>query len=177
MNLAGPAPAWLLVVLALLLLAAAVEDALRLRISNVTCAGVLLTGIAAMALTGFHGALWQNALVFALLLGGGTFLFGAGVVGGGDVKLFAALGLWVSLQGGLWLIAAVFLSGGVLALLFIGARIVRGRGGRKHRGQIPYGLAIAAGAVIAFAAQRDAWQTQHRANPFSVAPFAHPRHT
>jgi len=42
MNLAAEAPTWLLLVLALLLAAAAVEDAVRLRISNLTCALILI---------------------------------------------------------------------------------------------------------------------------------------
>ena len=143
--------------LAICLVTAAVEDALRLRISNIICLAVLVTGLAAMALRGFPTELWQNAVAFGLFLIFGTLAFAARALGGGDIKLLAAIGLWMSLLGALWLIAAVFIAGGVLAVIFIIARLLRSHAGaptRKHgKTGIPYGLAIVAGASIVFAAQ------------------------
>jgi len=156
MNLILTAPMWLLGLLAAALVIAALEDAIRLRISNLSVGGVLLAALVAMGLQGFPLALWQNWAVFAALLILGTPLFAAGKVGGGDVKLLAAVGLWVDLPAAVWLIAAVFLAGGVLAILFLTARLVwqRQRGGEKIGSKgIPYGLAIAAGAAILFAGQ------------------------
>src|SRR5215212_178927 len=98
MNLFESAPSWLAWLLAALLVAAAAEDAVRLRISNMTCLAVLAAALVGMAVSGFEISVWQNVLVFAALLAGGTFLFGRGMFGGGDVKLMAALGLWCDLH-------------------------------------------------------------------------------
>jgi Flp pilus assembly protein protease CpaA len=49
----------------------------------------------------------------------------------------------------------VFLAGGVLALLYITARLVTGHGGslRGSQRRIPYGIAIAVGALFIFVTQ------------------------
>lgn len=153
MNLIAGLPAWLLVILGALLLAAAVEDAIRLRISNYTSLGIFVAAIVAMALHGFPLVLWQNALVFAALLIVGTIVFASGNIGGGDVKLLAVVGLWFDLTTSLWLLATVLVAGGLLAIAAITSRLVlrrprpatQGRG--KRGGQIAYGLAITAGAA------------------------------
>ena len=92
MNLVPHAPLWLLAILFAAMAAAAIEDFIRLRISNITCAAVFVAALVAMGLEGFSLVLWENAAVFAFLLICGTFLFATGKFGGGDVKLFAALG-------------------------------------------------------------------------------------
>lgn len=175
MNLVQTAPTWLLIILGLLLVAAAVEDSVRLRISNLTCFGVLAAALAAMAFAGFDLSLWQNAVNLVVVLVLGTLLFGAGKIGGGDVKLLAALGLWVNLSGGIWLLAAVFLAGGLFALLFIIFRMFKGRKtGRSNRGAaIPYGLAIVAGALFVFGTQLGLLGSAkpQKADPFKVRPL------
>lgn len=173
MNLIATSPLWLLALVGAALAAAAIEDAVRLRISNATSLAVLIGALVAMALQGFPLALWQNALVFALLLAGGTLMFASGKVGGGDVKLLAALGLWVNLAAAVWMLVTVAIAGGILALGFIIVRSLSGRKARKSlagrdRG-IPYGLAIVAGACIVFAGQLGWLQSQQqKADPFSV---------
>jgi len=155
MNLVPLAPLWLLGVLIAAMAAAALEDAIRLRISNITSLAVLISALVAMGLQGFAFELWQNAVVCLVLLAVGTPLFAAGKMGGGDVKLFAALGLWVNFSGAISLIAAVFIAGGILALGFLASRLLpsrRERAGIKSR-QIPYGIAIVAGAALVFAGQ------------------------
>ena len=153
MNLIATAPWWLAALLLVCLAAAAIEDFRRLRISNLTGAAVLAGALAAMAIAGLSLDLWQNFAVFVALLVLGTIAFGAGLMGGGDVKLLAALGLWVDLRGGVWLITAVFLAGGILALAYVLARRVR-RSPRASAPAIPYGVAIAAGAAILMGLQR-----------------------
>lgn len=161
MNLAADAPQWLALILAVLLLAAAAEDAARLRISNATVALVLLGAIAAAVVAGPEAGLWQNLAVFAALLVLGTPLFAAGKLGGGDVKLLAATGLWFDIEGAGWMLLYVFLTGGALALAIIAARAVGWSDSVRQRvavlrprSGIPYGVAIAAGALIAIALQR-----------------------
>ena len=156
MNLLQLAPLWLVALLAALLIAAAVEDVRRLRISNLTVAAVIATAIAASVLAGPALALWQNLVVFALILAGGTLLFATGKVGGGDVKLFAGVGLWTDLQQALWLVAAVFVAGGLLAIVMIASRMMGLRSGPASKGGIPYAVAIAAGALLVIAWQRQA---------------------
>ena len=97
MNLAVEAPQWLALLLTVLLLAAAAEDSVRLRISNVTVLLVMVTAVIAAVVVGPELALWQNVAVFAALLAVGTLMFAAGKLGGGDVKLLAAVGLWFDL--------------------------------------------------------------------------------
>lgn len=161
MKLAAEAPLWLALVLALLLVAGAIEDAARLRISNVTCALTAAAALVAMGVVGLGPEVWQNFAVFAALMAIGMVLFSAGKLGGGDVKLFAAAGLWFDLDGALTLVIYVLLAGGVLALVILALRLfgwsekARGRVQLLRAGAgIPYGVAIASGALIAAAVLR-----------------------
>ena len=52
MNLAVEAPQWLALLLTVLLLAAAAEDSVRLRISNVTVLLVMVTAVIAAVVVG-----------------------------------------------------------------------------------------------------------------------------
>lgn len=159
MNLLQLAPFWLIALLAALLVAAAVEDLHRLRISNLTVAAVIAAAVVAAVLAGPSIALWKNLVVFALILAGGTLLFSTGKVGGGDVKLFGAVGLWTDLQQAFWLVAAVFIAGGLLALVMIAARMLglrSKRASRDSKSGVPYAVAIAAGALLVIGWQRQA---------------------
>ena len=106
-------------------------------------------------------ALWQNLVVFAGLLAAGTLLFTIGALGGGDVKLLAATALWFDFLGGLRMLLAVALVGGLLTILVLAVRQFRrstaGEGGvaslRRGAG-IPYGVAIAVGALTTIVLQR-----------------------
>jgi prepilin peptidase CpaA len=155
MNLIHGSPIWLVAILFAALAAAAVEDFIRLRISNVTILVVLLTALIAMGLHGVSLAAWENAVVFLVLLGVGYLLFAAKKMGGGDVKLLAALGLWVNIAAAVWLVATALLAGGILALIYLAVRYRRiARSGEKYKSKgIPYGIAIAAGAAIIFSGQ------------------------
>jgi prepilin peptidase CpaA len=160
-NLTAEAPQWLALILAILLIAAALEDAVRLRISNLTVGLVLVTAIGAAIAAGFDLRLWQNLVVFLALLAVGTPMFAAGKLGGGDVKLLAAAGPWFDFAGAVWLLVAVALAGGVLALLVLVIRSFNWSEEIRRRavllrpgGGIPYGVATAAGALIAMALQR-----------------------
>jgi prepilin peptidase CpaA len=171
MNLVVGAPLWLVGLLALVLLAAAIEDAVRLRISNFTCAAVLLGALISMVLHGFSLGLWQNFVVCVAILMVGMPAFAAGWLGGGDVKLLAALGLWLNLQAALGFVAAVFIAGGVVAIIYIATRPFR-RGPQKDRSsrRVPYGLAIVGGAVFVFGMQL----SQRPADPLANFRASHP---
>jgi prepilin peptidase CpaA len=155
MNLLAEAPMWTAWLLAALLVLAAVQDLAQLRISNLFPIALILLAVVTAAVAGPRVELWQNLLVFVGLLAFGTMLFATGKFGGGDAKLLAVTGLWVDLPGAPALLASVFIAGGVLALLLIAARMLAPASmtGRvkvlgKQAG-IPYGVAIAAGALVA----------------------------
>lgn len=150
MTLATIAPTWLLALLALLLLAAAVQDATTMRISNLLSLGVIVLAVTAMALHGFTLPMWQNGMLFLVLLLVGTAIFSTGALGGGDVKLLAALGLWFKFADALWLLVVIAIAGGVVALVMIVGRrlLARASGTRTTRGMIPYGVAIVAGTAF-----------------------------
>jgi len=160
-NLAAEAPLWLALVFSALLVLAAVEDAARLRISNITVLLVIAGAVGAAIVAGVQFNLWQNLAVFAVLLIAGTPLFAAGQLGGGDVKLLAAAGLWFSIKSAAWMLVAVMLAGGVLAIVVIVLRMFSWSENARQKlvvlrpkGGIPYGVAIAAGALTAMALQR-----------------------
>lgn len=153
MNLIVGAPWWLVAVLILALAAAAVEDAVRLRISNLACAAVLVAGLVAVAIHGLSPALWQNAVVCMAVLVLGTAVFAAGWLGGGDIKLLAAIGFWLDLRAAAGLIAAVFAAGGVVALIYLLARRIADNDRGSRHTAVPYGLAIVLGAAFIFATQ------------------------
>lgn len=157
MNLVSAGPAWLALLFLLLLAGAAVQDGWRLRISNLFPLAIIAGALIAAVIAGPRLTLWQNAALFCGLLAVGTFLFGARLVGGGDVKLFAAAGLWFDLGAGLRMILFVALAGGVLALLLLSARpLLRGEANGPRQGAgVPYGIAIAIGVAIVAASSRN----------------------
>lgn len=158
MSLAVIAPFWAIAILALLLIAAAVQDATSMRISNMLSLAILLVGISVMDVHGLRWPMWQNGALVLLLLTVGTLIFGTGLLGGGDVKLLTAVGIWFRFADGLWLVVAVSISGGVLAIVMIVGRrvLARARGVPVKRGMIPYGVAIAAGALTVVGLQYQA---------------------
>lgn len=98
------------------------------------------------------------ACVVALVLGVG--MFALGWIGGGDAKLFAASALWMGWPAVLPFLIWTSVAGGVLSLSLLASRKLAGYyslGGpawfgrlMQPDGAVPYGLAIAAGALIAF---------------------------
>lgn len=171
MNLVTFAPLWLLILLACALLAAAIEDAMRFRISNLTCLAVFAGAIVSAAIQGPTWGLWQNAIVFAVLLMLGTIAFSAGWLGGGDVKLFAATGLWFDLGSALPLVSLVFIAGGLVAIGYVLSRPLRRlRGAQPKWGRVPYGIAIAVGALAMIGV--DARALQHHERPLPPIKLA-----
>ena len=171
MNLVAGAPLWLDILFASAMLAAAVEDAARLRISNLISILVIVGAIAAMVIVGPAWLRWQNLAVFVLVLVLGTGAFAAGWLGGGDVKLFAAASLWFDFSSALGFVPLVFLSGGIVAIGYLIARPFRRESDRKSR-RVPYGIAIAIGAILMIVLSREAPSARQRA--FSPLTAAHP---
>jgi prepilin peptidase CpaA len=81
-----------------------------------------------------------SGIVFALLAGA----FYVGMMGGGDVKLAAALALWFPPAGTIKFLVFMSVAGGVLTLGILAWHRAQRREGRP---QIPYGVAIAVGGL------------------------------
>ena len=136
----------LLLALAATLIAAAVIDMRTFTISNrlnaTVAAGAPLYWLS-IALTPWPGMAIQlaaGAIVFVLLAGA----FYAGMMGGGDVKLAAALALWFSPVNTIKFLVIMSLAGGILTLGILAWHRAKRREGRP---QIPYGVAIAFGGL------------------------------
>lgn len=155
MRLLVTAPDWVAALLLLLLVLAALQDGWRLRISDWISGLVAILAFVALVLDGPVSGLWQNFLLFAGVLAVGTFMFGRGWMGGGDIKLLAASSLWFNLSDGWRLLSAIAIAGGVETLvIMIVRRLPWSDAARSkvlllsRRGLIPYGIAIALGVAL-----------------------------
>ena len=82
----------------------------------------------------------QAVVVFAIF----AAMFAIGAMGGGDVKMIAALALWWPLPAFFHLVTVMAIAGGLLTLaMLIRHRIHKSEG----RPEIPYGIAIAFAAL------------------------------
>lgn len=104
-----------------LLIAAAAIDLRSRRIPNAVTALLLLTGLASAALYGSGLTLGQSLSGMGAGLGLTFLLFAIGAMGGGDVKLFAALGAWL----GAWRVTEVFAVAAIVGMLVVLAQAAR----------------------------------------------------
>lgn len=74
-----------------------------------------------------------------------AILFAIGAMGGGDVKMIAALALWLPISSLLPMLFVMALAGGALTIIMLIAHKVRKSAGIL---EIPYGVAIAAGGIF-----------------------------
>lgn len=136
----------LLTVLACLLVAAAVTDIQSRIISNrLNLAIALLAPLYwwSCALPLWPGVALQVALglaVFAVFAG----LFALGMMGGGDVKMLAALALWFPWGALLFLLVVMALLGAVVTIVTLVHHRVAHRPGTP---EVPYGVAISLAAL------------------------------
>jgi prepilin peptidase CpaA len=132
--------------LAAMLVVAAVIDMRTFTISNRLNLAVALgapvywMSIALAPWPGMAVQLAAGGIVFALLAGA----FYVGMMGGGDVKLAAALALWFPPAGTIKFLVFMSVAGGVLTLGILAWHRAQRREGRP---QIPYGVAIAVGGL------------------------------
>ena len=143
------------------LLFAAAHDALTYTIPN----GLVLAIVAAFPVAGllaFNDVAWLSHFVAAgIVLALGAVLFRMGLFGGGDVKLWAAVALWTGLEPLFYQAMCITLIGGAMGIAAMLGRTVLRRWGPRLRispenlpralqakGAIPYGVAIAGGAIL-----------------------------
>ncbi|MEL6373890.1 MAG: prepilin peptidase [Pseudomonadota bacterium] len=119
----------------------------------------LVAGFALVA--PFSGLPWatigMHVLAGALMLGVCVFMFWRGWMGGGDAKLLSAAALWIGFDHMLGFATLVAICGGLLAVAILLYRSIlppswllgQSWALRLHekKGGIPYGIAIAAGAI------------------------------
>ena len=142
----------LLGALAIALLFAAFTDLKRRQIDNWLNAGIALAAPVFWWTSGL--SLWPDVawqLGFALVVAAiliGIFALGLKlnvlILGGGDIKLLGAIALWLSPTMFMQLLIIMSIAGGALAVGFVVRRIVFKP---KTPGRLPYGVAIAIGAL------------------------------
>ena len=149
-------------VFSFLVIFAAITDVRKLKIPN-------WVTLALIGLFAVHVAIGPEPLpvpqhmgVATLVLVGGFVLFAFGFMGAGDVKLLAAAALWAGPSKVLALLACMAIAGGVLgAIMLVGRTYLLWDNGhfalewvaRRFplwviRGEVPYGMAICAGALM-----------------------------
>ena len=134
----------LVAILAAMLLVAATGDLRARIIPNWLNAAIALLAIPFWWLSGLP--LWPE-VVAQIAIAAGVFAvfaiaFRIGAMGGGDVKMVAALALWLPPLAVLKLLVIMSLAGGVLTLAMLVRHRLAKAGGRL---EIPYGVAIAFG--------------------------------
>ena len=145
-----------------LVLVAALKDVISFTIPNwISLALLAIFPVAALAAglpfpaIGLHVAVGVGGLALGLVM------FALRLMGGGDAKLIAAVSLWLGLAAMPQFLAATAMAGGALAITVLAMRSAAMRpvvlmGPRwvlrlaEPREGIPYGVAIAVGALAAF---------------------------
>ena len=152
----------------LLVLAAAVKDLTSYTIPNWISLGLLAAWVPAAGAS-LAAGVPAGELLTCLAVGAAALVVGVGMfafrwIGGGDAKLMAAAALWLGAPGLAPFLMWTTLAGGALTFMLIAVRrhghaFVSETGpeaqhwvGRlmDRRGDVPYGVAICAGALTAF---------------------------
>lgn len=151
------------------MLAAVVYDLRSRRIPNVVSGFILAGGLITDGADGGIRTILSGLAAFLLLVVAIYPAWRAGGIGGGDLKLAAATGIWIGLPHLLWFILATAVAGGIVAgICYLAARaparaevranlMLAGLRGelpsvpshRKGHPSVPYAFAIAAGAGVA----------------------------
>lgn len=129
------------------------SDLVRRRLPGGVAAVLAVAGLAAsMTLPGGHHA-FSGLLHMLIALGIGFCVPALDLVGSGDAKYYAGVAAWFPLSEAFRLLGWVALAGFLIALIWlIWTRSVPDPdGGEGDFNQVPFGIAIAAGSVLASA--------------------------
>ena len=146
---------------------AAATDVARRRIPNglsiIVAACFLAAGVASPDRVDLLGGAWVGGAILIV----GVVLFALGKIGGGDVKLLAAMGLWAGPAAAMDFLLVTALAGGALAMFYLLPEInyligwmraaierrapalqgIEVQSNFRTHG-LPYGVAIAAGGIF-----------------------------
>jgi len=135
-----------------------VTDSRWRRIPNVVTYPIMAFGLVTAAFQSFPGELARSGFLDHLIATVGVLLalypiYSLGAVKAGDVKLLMGVGALKGLVFLFWSLVYGALIGGVVALAYIAVqRLLRGRSlAEVLRTFIPYGVSLAAGALVALA--------------------------
>jgi prepilin peptidase CpaA len=134
-----------------MVIAAACGDLLSYRIPNKLTLLIAFLFLPLALLAGMPlSMILSNVMAGGAVLLVGFLLFTIRFFGGGDAKLLAAASLWLGWSALPPLLVWTALVGGLLGILF-GLRALSDRHIRRvpARREVPYGLAIAAGTIMA----------------------------
>ncbi|WP_045837185.1 prepilin peptidase [Hyphomicrobium sp. 99] len=140
---------------------AAANDLFTMKIPNKISLALVGGFVAVAVLTQMPLETFGTNLAIGLVTLAVTFvLFSLNLLGGGDAKLIAAGSIWIGANQVVGYLVCVAVFGGVLSLVILGYRnwfpaqsfALPGWAQRLHvqKGPIPYGIAIAAGALAIF---------------------------
>lgn len=135
-------PLFLYAILAALLCAAAIGDLRTREIPNWLNGAIALLAIPlwfALGMPVWPDMALRIAVALAVLLLFALFFY-LGAMGGGDVKMLAALALWLSPYAVVLLLVIMSVAGGVLTVVMLARHRMRKSPGEL---EIPYGVAIA----------------------------------
>ena len=128
----------------------AISDQLYKVVPDQFC---IMLAVSALAFTGFHEKWWEPAAGAALGLGIslailllGNLLFGAGSIGGADIKFFACMGLITGRTG----IVIIFILTTLMFAVYSAVLIAAGRGSIKDRNAMLPSAAAAATVYFLF---------------------------
>lgn len=151
----------LLAAMPALVIAGGLHDLTTMKIPNWISGALILAffpAALAVELPLSEMAIHLGVALVALFVGAG--MFALRWIGGGDAKLMASACLWLGLAGSGMFLLWTGLVGGLFCLMLIFARshlrpyVGNGPGWVVHlmepKGDIPYGVAIAAGALMAW---------------------------
>lgn len=151
-----------LLVFPALIIAAAVTDIFTMTISNWISIILIAAFVLAAFLTGLSGSeILSHLAAGFLMLTIGFTLFCFNLIGGGDAKFLAAIALWFGFQDILSLVLVTALFGGPLCVVLVLLRkhplpdwIAKQEWAKRLHSEengAPYGVAIAAAALVLYA--------------------------
>ena len=144
-----------------LVIVAGLKDLTSMKIPNWISGALVLSFFPAALVVGLDPMIVAtNVGIAALALVAGAGMFALRWLGGGDAKLIAAVCLWLGLSGSATFLLVTAVVGGLFSLGLIMARGTPGLAMLagpswmsrllEPAGDIPYGVAISAGALMAF---------------------------
>jgi len=146
-----------MILTALLMGFAALNDAAKFRIPNIACLAIILTFPLYVYSSPITVPWIHHIITFAVILILGYILFAKGYAGAGDIKLLAAIGLWAGPTYWPYFLFITAITGGILSLGIGALSIIRQKMSKSSKTTsffktpIPYGVAISVGGLCTLA--------------------------